>query len=339
MCRNCSEIITNVGQNTIKHECNTINDLVIFIRKISQQTDSDVRGIIGTDNSSIELYKILDLVIQHDLILTDIHRCHAHKPAKLWLTLQRRPYEYVSTYELANQYGTFKVPADTPSCIITNDLKRNKLRTDYIGYELIPYLKPNSVFLDVGACFGLVSYQIAKHYEVLGGGTVIAFEANPQLLDIIRFNVTHNINTDIVKFYLVNAIIGDETIKVDGFPKPEPRKHGNSLVTYGSFGLTYKSDTVFKLPVLYIDDFLLTNVSAMKVDVEGADLAVLRGAKWTIINNRMPIIFEHGAVASSNDPSDPQYEMFTTDEYLRFIHEIDYQIHKRIRNDWLIVAK
>ena len=43
-----------------------------------------------------------------------------------------------------------------------------------------------------------------------------------------------------------------------------------------------------------IDDLIIKEkISFMKIDIQGKDLDALKGAKKTILNNKMPILFEY----------------------------------------------
>jgi len=75
--------------------------------------------------------------------------------------------------------------------------------------------------------------------------------------------------------------------------------------------------------VVRIDDYLphLSDVSLIKVDIEGADLLALRGARNTIERNRPVIVME----------VEPRwYESYgiTTEEIVKFFDDLNYGIYE-----------
>ena len=82
-----------------------------------------------------------------------------------------------------------------------------------------------------------------------------------------------------------------------------------------------------------IDDLKFNkDISAMKIDVEGYDLDVLKGAEKTILKHKMPIIFE-----CNNDEKDhfPKIKIFE-----KFLKKINYKIYSKIdKINYLILPK
>jgi len=64
----------------------------------------------------------------------------------------------------------------------------------------------------------------------------------------------------------------------------------------------------------WVSDHLKFNkdISAMKIDVEGYDLDVLKGAEKTILKHKMPIIFE-----CNNDEKDHYPKIKDFEEFLK----------------------
>ena len=73
-------------------------------------------------------------------------------------------------------------------------------------------------------------------------------------------------------------------------------------------------------------------ISFMKIDVQGKDLEVLKGAKQTILKNKMPIIFEY------EDFFEKVYG-YKFKDFSNFIDEINYKIHLKSGNNYLILPK
>ena len=71
----------------------------------------------------------------------------------------------------------------------------------------------------------------------------------------------------------------------------------------------------------------------MKIDVQGYDLEVLKGAKETIKKHKMPIVFEY----------EKDFEKtfnYKFDDFKKFIEEINYKINLKIDDsNYLITPK
>ena len=80
-------------------------------------------------------------------------------------------------------------------------------------------------------------------------------------------------------------------------------------------------------------------ISFMKIDVQGKDLEVLKGAKQTILKNKMPILFEY-------EESFENVYGYKFKDFKNFIDEINYKIQLKsgndllnTENDYLIIPK
>ena len=104
--------------------------------------------------------------------------------------------------------------------------------------------------------------------------------------------------------------------------------------SYGSYGLDPNAKQGRKVQTLTIDSLNIeTPISFMKVDVQGSDLFVLKGAIETIKKHQMPIIFEY---------EEQFQEEFNTcwQDYLNFIELIDYKIEQVVYGiNYLITPK
>jgi len=118
------------------------------------------------------------------------------------------------------------------------------------------------VGIDVGANCGFVSLVMAL--AVAPAGKVLSFEADPSYYDVLRRNVRSNGLEEVCEPF--HAFVG-------------PDSSGDGRVC--------------------VDDVVrsrgLTRVDAMKVDVDGPDLDVLRGAKETLTRFRPVLVVEMSA--------------------------------------------
>jgi FkbM family methyltransferase len=142
-------------------------------------------------------------------------------------------------------------------------------------------LRSVDVFIDVGAHVGyytLMGARLAKE--------VIAFEPNPSNYKFLRFNVFLNRLNNVKA---VGAAVSD----FNGHAKLYLPKQGKrSLSDQGT--LAYEGKDSVEVPVVMLDTFLerIDSQSVIKVDVEGAELNVIKGALKTIAKGVRLIIVE-----------------------------------------------
>lgn len=135
-------------------------------------------------------------------------------------------------------------------------------------------LRPGGVVVDVGANFGL--YTISAAAAVGRTGRVVAFEPDPAAFELLTRNVEGN---GLVNVECHPVCAGDEDAETDFFQMEESAFSGLSAT--GRANVRAK----VRVPVRRLDSVLARSdapLTAMKIDVEGHEYAVLRGARVTI---------------------------------------------------------
>lgn len=157
--------------------------------------------------------------------------------------------------------------------------------------SLSPALSEGSVFLDVGAHIGYFSMKAAR--KVGSTGHVLSFEPNPETLWLLRDNVAAN-NAQNVVVEPVACTDHEQTLTL----------YAASIVNTGASSLARQNADIsageaprpYSVRGRMIDDVVrelnLTRVDAIKVDVEGAELSVLRGAFETLKRFHPKLIVE-----------------------------------------------
>lgn len=141
-------------------------------------------------------------------------------------------------------------------------------------------LIPNGVFVDVGANIGLMSIFTAKYFP---NAKIISFEAHPGTFKIFSDNIS------------LNAVGNISAIqKAVGSEKGETTIYENWDVNRGGASLVVKSESSkgIQVKLICLDDELDLNPSIVKIDVEGFELEVLKGAQNTIKKYQPIIIVE-----------------------------------------------
>lgn len=144
-------------------------------------------------------------------------------------------------------------------------------------------IKPGDVCVDVGANAGYISLVMGRY--VGPSGRVISFEPNPDV--IVKFRRNLSLNPELRQTVELRTVgLGKEATRMFVAPDTE--------VGIGNAGLASaaSSHTTFQVEVATLDSFDLPRLDCMKVDVEGMELDVLRGAEATIRKFCPYIVFE-----------------------------------------------
>jgi len=150
-------------------------------------------------------------------------------------------------------------------------------------------LEPGDTFLDIGASVG----QMSLHASTLVGkkGKVLAFEPHPQRYNSLIEAITINQRTNVTAYQTGLGEVEDELKLYTDRVSP-------SLMADGEHDGTYESVRVLKLDSVLRNENTST-VRMIKIDVEGFELNVLRGASELLSSPDAPIIcMEHEVYAS-----------------------------------------
>lgn len=158
------------------------------------------------------------------------------------------------------------------------------LHRDSIEPELLylnQFLDSTGVFVDVGANTGIYTLKAAKHFD--SKGMVLAIEPFPDVLATLHYSVQRNGFTNV---RLRNICLGDCT---------ETRTLWMNFGTPNSFSLMKREASALPFSVLMVSmDHLfewegLDRLDYLKIDAEGAEAEILKGASQVIEKYR-PII-------------------------------------------------
>jgi FkbM family methyltransferase len=166
-----------------------------------------------------------------------------------------------------------KLPSTLKNLLpMSERLRWNVMRAKATGEKELAYVNAlcdqSSVSLDIGANRGIYSYLMRQHSK-----SVIAFEPNPFYASLVRralkgvqvieAAVSDHEGTSVLRVPLSEAIAGMGTIEVENTLDQLPVQQIN-------------------IPILTLDSLKLPEIGFMKIDVEGHELAALRGATATI---------------------------------------------------------
>lgn len=176
-------------------------------------------------------------------------------------------------------------------------------------------IEPGNFVLDIGANIGYTA-NLSSH-RAGPEGTIWAFEPNPLLLPRLKKNLQYLKNQNVTLFPIALSDVNDMGFLV--LPEVYSKNEGVAFI-----GSSNDTNTI-KTELKKLDDLLPpgATINVLKIDVEGHELSVFKGAEKALekklINN---IIFEdHNTYPS---------------EVCKFLLEKGYQIF-RIEKGWLKV--
>ncbi len=144
--------------------------------------------------------------------------------------------------------------------------------------------------IDIGANIGLWAKDLSKYFN-----NIVCFEPNPFCHECLKKNITLE-NSKIYPYGLgekeeTRELFVDLT-KLGGSSFINKTKIGfnqDGSKIYGEFG----QETVKKnIEIKKLDDFDFKKINFIKIDVQGYELNVLKGAQNTLINNNPVICLE-----------------------------------------------
>jgi len=140
-------------------------------------------------------------------------------------------------------------------------------------YDRVFYPRKGWVVVDIGATFGIYALRASK--MVGKKGIVIAIEPEPINFKILKHHIRINKVTNIVH---VNSALGDRADIV----KLYIRGHLNHTIKQPRYESKY-----IMVPMLTFDHVMrllkIDEVDLVKIDVEGAEIDVIRGIKKTFV--------------------------------------------------------
>lgn len=140
------------------------------------------------------------------------------------------------------------------------------------------FVKSEQTSVDVGANLGLYSFLLARCTQ-----KVTAYEPNPEINTFLRSAMPRNV---VIREVGVSAESGCATLSV-------PEIDGMEMDSFGSIepGVV-KGSRDFQVEIVCLDEEGLENVGFIKIDVEGHEESVLKGAEKLIIRDRPTLLVE-----------------------------------------------
>ncbi|OGT01765.1 MAG: hypothetical protein A2Z65_00950 [Gallionellales bacterium RIFCSPLOWO2_02_58_13] len=147
-------------------------------------------------------------------------------------------------------------------------------------------LKPGDIAVDIGANFGMYTLGAAK--RLVSGGRVFAFEPDARSLSLLQENIRLNKFENLVTS--LDVCVGSYDGEIDFYAAADP--------SFSGIYDTNRSETTGRLtlPIRRLDSVMqehgITRINKIKIDVEGAEHEVLKGAAEILKNSDALIMLE-----------------------------------------------
>ena len=180
-------------------------------------------------------------------------------------------------------------------------------------------LRPGDVFIDIGANFGLHTIHAAK--QVGAQGFVFAFEPVPRNLQLLQRNIA--LNHIQHQSFVVSAAVSNQAKPTLDFHIPT-----DEVAVTASLNPTANTQTV-QVSNVRLEDYwqrIHLPIHLIKIDVEGAELEVLRGAETLLQRWHPQLLIEvHGFALPDFGAS--------TETLQAFLSNLGYQ-ENRLKTDY-----
>jgi FkbM family methyltransferase len=177
-------------------------------------------------------------------------------------------------------------------------------------------LKPGMTFVDAGANMGL--YSVFAGRRVGPRGVVLAIEPSAREFDILQQNAKLN---GLTRIRTIRVALSDSASELELSVAPLGKSGHNTL---GAFGYDTPLDHRERVQSVKLDDLIhnegLARMDVIKMDIEGAELAALRGAAETLRQFKPILLIEVSDRAL-------QHQEATSADVLALLEQHGYRIY------------
>jgi len=230
----------------------------------------------------------------------------------LRLMLERCSRHWVFRRRLPARFGGRRLWV-TPAAALAYFRSLNSHTWDDLYDFAQQFVRQGDSVWDVGANLGVLSFAAA--HQAGATGEVLAIEADGWLVELMRRSADEFLSAAAPVEVLCCAIAAENGLQL--FARPERARSGSHLTSTTGAGDALLGPTVSTHPVITTTlDWLGTHrrkPDVIKIDVEGAELAVLRGAHHILLHHRPRLLLE---VYESN-----------ADEITELLHSLGYDLY------------
>jgi FkbM family methyltransferase len=180
--------------------------------------------------------------------------------------------------------------------------------------------------VDIGAHVGISVHQWAPLFE-----HVHAFEPMIDHFECLELNTSRFDNVT-----RHNCAMSNQSAMLKGAYRTMKNSGSFQLVDDEFVAVNHKKAKIYDIPSQRLDDFELENVDLIKIDVEGWELDVLRGAKQTIQRCHPVMMIEYNQGGGREHKSMHTYDIR---EYFELIDELGYEQVGVVNDDYIYRVK
>jgi FkbM family methyltransferase len=188
--------------------------------------------------------------------------------------------QWLQLKHVKTTFGTFNIrPGTTDAATVSPAFERSDLNQFLAMLKKRLSAGRTVLFIDVGADVGTYAISIANRLHHLGEIRVLAFEPSSSSYELLLKNVVDNNLTGIVEarqIALGDGSTGIATLRFD--PREPGGSELNAPVRRGELSEEVTMSTIDA----QVNTVALADVVALKLDVEGSEASVLKGATATL---------------------------------------------------------
>ena len=204
------------------------------------------------------------------------------------------------------------------------EIYEEHLITNYI----VPLLNSDNsekLILDIG---GHIGSHSLLYSQLINNCKILTFEPQRKIYEILKHNIKVN---DISNCKIHNNAVGHTNMQTnlsnmlyDGY-NCAVEYDTEKILNYGGIGLGQNGE---KVDMISVDSLELNKCDYMKIDVEGAEILVLMGAKETIVKFKPLILFEHTDKCVSSEMKNSMGIDFELPNVIDYLHKLGYSFYK-----------
>ena len=223
-------------------------------------------------------------------------------PLKRFISLKYRSPKYILLYfklKIKSRGPSYVIKGHNdilycidPDSLIDSDIAKYRISRDWIVANSKYVIPKKGIVFDVGANVGTIALPLSKISK-----KVYAFEPDSDIFTKLQYNV--ELNSEIKNIIIVPLALTNNSSKNKVEFYKRASRDGNCMVNSGISGLKKMPFNIISTSSVYcstIDDFMkdenIQCIDFIKIDVEGSEYDVLKGAVKAIEDFKPIIIYE-----------------------------------------------